>query len=83
MGSFGPGFLLDARTNCFIQNVYDNLVSRGENTMQWLSDNLPLIFGVLFGVSESLALIPSVKSNSIFQLIFNVISTLAGKGKQS
>ena len=40
---------------------------------------LTIIFGVLFGISEALSLIPQVKSNGVFQLIFNVLSTLAGK----
>lgn len=40
---------------------------------------LAMIFGVLFFVSEALAQIPVVKSNSVFQLIRNVIKKLAGK----
>lgn len=42
-------------------------------------NTIAMIFGVLFGVSEALALIPAVKSNGIFQLIFKVLGTLAGK----
>lgn len=38
-----------------------------------------LVLGVAFGVSEALALIPVVKSNSVFQLIYNVLGTLTGK----
>jgi hypothetical protein len=41
--------------------------------------NLVVILGALFAVSEVLALIPSVKSNSIFQLIYNGIKKIAGK----
>lgn len=37
-----------------------------------------LIFGVLWGVSEALALIPWVKSNSIFTLIYNLLKSVAG-----
>jgi hypothetical protein len=33
----------------------------------------------LFAISEGLSLIPSVKSNGIFQLIFNILKYLAGK----
>lgn len=40
---------------------------------------IALIFGVLFGMSEALASIPQVKSNSVFQLIFSILATLAGK----
>lgn len=43
------------------------------------SDLLMMIFGVLFGMSEALSLIPIVKSNGIFQMIFNVLKSLAGK----
>lgn len=43
------------------------------------SATLVLVFGVAFGVSEALALIPAVKSNSIFQLVFNLLKGLAGK----
>ena len=41
---------------------------------QWL-----LIAGALFAISEVLALIPSVKSNSVFQLIFNTLKKILGK----
>jgi hypothetical protein len=43
------------------------------------TENLVMIFGVLFGISESLAMIPSVKANSVFQMIFSVLKALAGK----
>jgi len=43
------------------------------------SDVLSMVFGILFFVSEGLALIPGIQSNSIFQLIFNVIKKMAGK----
>jgi hypothetical protein len=41
--------------------------------------NMTILFGVLFGISELLALIPSVQSNSIFELAFNALKTLAGQ----
>ncbi len=34
---------------------------------------------VLFGISEALAAIPSIKANSIHQLVLNILKTLAGK----
>ncbi len=40
---------------------------------------LLLIVGVLFGVSEALSLIPAVKANGVFQLVFGVLKSLAGK----
>lgn len=36
--------------------------------------NKAAILGVLFGLSEGLAYIPSVKANSVFQLIFGWLS---------
>ena len=33
--------------------------------------NKAIILGVLLGVSESLALIPGIQANSVFQLILN------------
>ena len=38
-----------------------------------------IIVSALFAVSEALSLIPAVKSNGIFQLVFNVIKKVAGK----
>ena len=38
--------------------------------------NWALIMGVLFGISESLALIPGIQSNSIFQLVYNGIKNI-------
>ncbi len=46
----------------------------GLTTDQWL-----LIAGALFAVSEVLALIPSVQSNSVFQLVFNTLKKILGK----
>jgi hypothetical protein len=53
--------------------------------MQWLMANLPMILAVLLGISESLALIPSIKANSVFQLILSGIQKLVavmGQPKQ-
>lgn len=41
--------------------------------MEWLTSNAVLILGVLLGMSESLALIPSVKANGIVDAIINVL----------
>ena len=40
---------------------------------------MTILFGVLFGVSELLALIPGVQANSVFELVFNSLKTLAGQ----
>ena len=42
----------------------------------WITDqhNLLIIATVLFALSEALALIPAVQSNSVFQMIFGIIS---------
>jgi hypothetical protein len=49
--------------------------------MAWISTNWGLIVSVLFGVSEALALIPGIKSNSVFTLIYNGLKFLMGGGK--
>ena len=38
--------------------------------------------GALWGVSEALSLIPSVKANGVFQLVFNIIQRLYGTAKR-
>lgn len=43
------------------------------------SVNVTIILGALLAASEALALVPSIKANSIFQLIVNIIKSLAGK----
>lgn len=43
------------------------------------AETLAIIFGVLWTISEGLSMIPKVKSNGIFQLIYNTLKTLAGK----
>lgn len=40
---------------------------------------LAIILGACLAVSEALALIPAVKSNSVFQLIYNTFRSLVGK----
>ena len=46
--------------------------------MSFTAEDLAIVFGVLFGIGEALSLIPRVKSNGIFQLIFNSLKKLAG-----
>lgn len=46
----------------------------GLTSEQWL-----IIAGALFAISEALALIPQLKSNSIFQFIQNALKKLLGK----
>lgn len=41
--------------------------------IQFLHDNGMVILGALLAVSESLALIPALKSNSILQLVINLL----------
>lgn len=41
--------------------------------------NIVIILAACLAVSEALALIPAVKSNSIFQLIMNGLKTILGK----
>lgn len=47
--------------------------------MQLIQDNWGIIATALFGLSEVVALIPGIKSNSVFQLIYNLIKSAAGK----
>lgn len=42
-------------------------------------ENYVVILGALFAVSEALALIPQVKSNSVFQLVASVLKKLVVK----
>jgi hypothetical protein len=44
----------------------------------WLQANWGMILGVLWGFSEALALIPAVKANSVFQLIWSALKYLKG-----
>jgi len=40
---------------------------------------LNLILMIALAVSEGLSMIPTIKSNGIFQLLYDVLHTLAGK----
>ena len=42
-------------------------------------DAAVVIFGALLAISEALALIPALKSNSVLQLVINSLKKLAGK----
>ncbi len=42
-------------------------------------ETLAVIMGCLFAIDQALASIPSIKSNSVFQLISNIIAYLAQK----
>lgn len=43
---------------------------------------LLIIIGAALAVSEALSLISGVKANGIFQLVFNVLKSLAGAVKK-
>ena len=47
--------------------------------MQFIQENWIAILAVLGSISEGLSLIPSVKSNGIFQLIEGFLQSLTGK----
>ena len=47
--------------------------------VDFLLANKAVILGVLFALSEALALIPSVKANSVFQLVFGLVKKALGK----
>lgn len=40
---------------------------------------LSIVIGVLFAISEALSMIPAVKSNGIFQMLWNVLKIMAGQ----
>lgn len=44
-----------------------------DTIIQFVTDNQVVIIGFLFALSEVLALIPSVKANSVFQLIVELL----------
>jgi len=44
-------------------------------------ESATIILAALLAISEALSLIPQVKSNGVFQLIHNLLKSLAGKGK--
>ena len=41
-----------------------------------------VILAAALAISEALSMIPGLKSNGIFQLVYNVLKFLAGKGKK-
>lgn len=47
--------------------------------MEVVIANKVVIVGFLFALSEVLALIPSVKANSVFQVVVNVLKKVVGK----
>lgn len=47
--------------------------------LQWIMDHGPALAGFgLFGISELMSFIPSLKSNSILQFILNVLTKMEG-----
>ena len=40
-----------------------------------------IVVTALLAISEALSLIPQVKSNGVFQVIYNLLKSLAGRGK--
>jgi hypothetical protein len=42
-------------------------------------ETIYIILGALLAVSEALALIPAVRANSIFQLIWGILKILGGR----
>ena len=48
-----------------------------EDTME----NAIIILAALLAISEALSLIPQIKSNGVFQVVHNLLKSLAGKGK--
>lgn len=41
-----------------------------------------IILGILWGISELLSLIPGIKANGVFQLIYNMLKFLVPSGKK-
>lgn len=42
--------------------------------LAWIAANKAVVLGVLFFLSEALALIPGIGANSVFQLVFGWIA---------
>ncbi len=49
--------------------------------MAWVMANWTLIASIGWGLCETLALIPAVKSNSVFTLIYNLLASLKPASK--
>lgn len=47
--------------------------------MEVILANKFVIIGFLFALSEVLALVPSIKANSVFTLVYNALKKVAGK----
>ena len=47
--------------------------------MDLIIANKVVILGFLFALSEVLSLIPSIKANSVFSLVYNALKKVAGK----
>jgi len=43
---------------------------------------ISIIVGALLAVSEALSLIPSIKSNGIFQMLWRILKAVAGEKKE-
>jgi len=55
--------------------VVGDLLPAVETKITWL----PYVLGALFATSEALSLIPSVKANGVFQLVFGWLKLLTGQ----
>lgn len=49
------------------------------SAIQWLIANWAMLASVLFGLSETLALIPGIQANSVFQAIYNFLKGIVSK----
>lgn len=47
--------------------------------VEFFNNNGAMVFGILFAISEALSFIPAVKSNGIFQMIYNFLKEKVGK----
>lgn len=50
--------------------------------IEFLQNNYVALLVALLALSEVLALIPSVKSNSVFTLVYNLLKSLAKKDEE-
>ena len=53
-------------------------VKKNEDTVK----HTIIVVMALLAISEALSLIPQVKSNGIFQVIYNLLKSLAGRGRR-
>lgn len=51
--------------------------------MSWIVANWGIVASVLLAISEGLALVPGIQSNSIFQLIFNGLKAIVAPKPQA